>query len=233
VAAGSDFSLSVQITGNPSPFGYVWRRGSLPVAGTTNNARSNFVTLNTAVSGFTLSNLVTYTTNVVGGTTNIVSSTNRIPTTHSMRILVFNDAHTAPGVNWPFTITVLPDADQDGIPDMIEQGLGLATNNAADATGDLDLDGMNNRDEFLAGTDPTNSLSFLKIEQSIIPGLATVQVAVVSNRTYTVQYTDALGSGGWTKLGDIVARPNNRIESFTDPAWTSNRFYQVVLPQQP
>jgi hypothetical protein len=55
----------------------------------------------------------------------------------------------------------------------------------------------------------------------------------VSNRTYTVQFTDQLNSGAWSRLADIVARANNRVESFTDPAWTTNRFYRVVTPRQP
>ena len=34
-------------------------------------------------------------------------------------------------------------------------------------------------------------------------------------------------------LADIVARTNNRVETFTDPAWTTNRFYRVAVPRQP
>jgi hypothetical protein len=30
-----------------------------------------------------------------------------------------------------------------------------------------------------------------------------------------------------------VARPNNRVETFTDPTWTTNRFYRVAVPRQP
>ena len=58
-------------------------------------------------------------------------------------------------------------------------------------------------------------------------------MAAVSNRTYTVQYTDQLGSGNWQRLSDVVARPTNRVEQFTDPAWTTNRYYRVALPRQP
>jgi hypothetical protein len=92
---------------------------------------------------------------------------------------------------------------------------------------------MNNRDEYTAGTDPANPASYLKIEQGIIPGTAAVRVAAVSNRTYTVQFNDNLNSSAWSRLADIVARPNNRVEVFIDPTWTTNRFYRVVLPAQP
>ena len=60
-----------------------------------------------------------------------------------------------------------------------------------------------------------------------------VNFAVVSNRTYTVQYTDTLPGVNWQKLADVVSRPSNRVEVFIDPAWTTNRFYRVVLPRQP
>jgi hypothetical protein len=40
-------------------------------------------------------------------------------------------------------------------------------------------------------------------------------------------------TASWSRLADIVARTNNRVESFTDPTWTSNRLYRVVTPRQP
>ena len=92
---------------------------------------------------------------------------------------------------------------------------------------------MNNRAEFIAGTDPTNNLSYLKIEQSITPGVANIEFAAVSNHTYTVQYNDALNAGAWTRLRDVVARSTNQVWTVSDPAWTTNRYYRVVTPRQP
>lgn len=48
-----------------------------------------------------------------------------------------------------------------------------------------------------------------------------------------MQYSDALGAGTWSKLADVVARSTNRVEVIVDPAWTTNRFYRVVTPEQP
>jgi hypothetical protein len=214
IAAGSDFTLSVEVTGNPLPMAYSWRRGSIIIATNSGNYRSNFVTLNSTAAGLILTN-------------NMPSSN------YTMRLVVYNDANSSPGVLTVFTNTVLADFDHDGIPDVVENELGLSTNNASDAALDLDGDGMSNRAEYLAGTDPTNAASYLKIEQAILPGAAAVRVAAVSNRTYTVQFTDRAGSGVWSRLGDIVARPFNRVETFADPNWTTNRFYRVVLPRQP
>jgi hypothetical protein len=211
IAAGSDFTMSVEVTGNPLPMAYSWRRSSIVIATNSGNYRSNFVTLNSSAVGLFLTN-------------NILS------TNYTMRLVVYNDANNAPGILVSFTNTIVADLDRDGIADPFEQSVGLSTNNAADALLDLDGDGLSNRAEYLAGTDPASNLSYLRIEQG--PGAATVSVAAVSNRTYTVQYSDVLAPGVWNRLGDIVARPNNRVESFTDPDWTTNRFYRVVLPRQ-
>jgi len=212
VVEGSDFSHSVEVTGNPVPFAYSWRRGSIIIASNYGNFRSNFITLNTTAAGLTLTN-------------------NQASSNYTMRLIVYNEANNQPGILVAFTNTVLADFDRDGIPDVVENDLGLNTNNAADAALDGDGDGMSNRAEYLAGTDPASNLSYLRIEQG--PGAATVSVAAVSNRTYTVQFTDDFNSGVWSRLADIVARPSNRVESFIDGGWNTNRFYRVVMPARP
>ncbi len=216
VAAGSDFTMSVAAAGNPRRFAYSWRRniGSVVINTNSGNYATNFVTLNTASAFLFLTN-------------------NMLSSNFVMRIVVYNDANTAPGATTTFNITVMADSDRDGIPDLVELGLGLDTNNVADALGDLDNDGMSNRAEFLAGTDPTNSLSYLKIEENIAAGAAMVQFAAVSNHTYTVQYTDALGTQPWLKLADVPGRTTNFVAEMPDPDWTTNRYYRVVLPRQP
>ena len=216
VAAGSDFSLSVAVTGNPREFAYSWRRnlGSLVVNTNSGNYGTNFITLNTTTASLNLTN-------------NILSSN------FVMRIVIYNDANRAPGATTTFNVTVLEDSDRDGIPDVVELGLGLDTNNVADASGDLDNDGMSNRAEYLAGTDPTNSLSYLRIEENIVSGLSAVQFAAISNRTYSVQFTDSLGTSPWVKLADVPARSTNFVVELPDLNWATNRYYRVVLPRQP
>ena len=150
------------------------------------------------------------------------------------RVVATNRASPSVVVNVPFYITTLLDTDHDGIPDSVETALGLDPNVAADALLDLDGDGMSNLAEYLAGTDPGNPNSYLRIDHTITPGVGAVNFAAVSNRTYTVQYTDALPpAANWQRLADIVSRPSNRVEVFLDPSWRTNRFYRAVTPRQP
>lgn len=51
-----------------------------------------------------------------------------------------------------FAVLAGADANTNGLPDTFE-----AENNVTDPGGDPDLDGLNNQDEYLAGTDPNNS----------------------------------------------------------------------------
>jgi len=63
---------------------------------------------------------------------------------------------TEPGVDVFMTSAAVGalDTDRDGMPDSWETAHAFSPTNAADATQDADSDGVNNRDEWLAGTDP-------------------------------------------------------------------------------
>jgi hypothetical protein len=205
VPAGSRVNLSVIIQGSPPPFGYQWRSNSLVMPLAVSDSRTNFFSIRT--------------------------STNAATATY--RIVVTNAASQGNGVVATFAITTVPDTDLDGLPDTVEVALGLNPNDPADGGADLDNDGVSNRDEYIAGTNPNDANSYLRIDLNSIPGLASVKFAAVTNRTYSIQYTDQLPSAGpWNKLADFVARTTNRIEVVVDPGWTTNRFYRVALPAQ-
>ena len=212
VVAGGDFTMSVEVTGNPLPFAYSWRRGSIVIATNSGNFRSNFITLNSTAAGLILTN-------------DILSSN------YTMRLVVYNDANNAPGVLVTFTNTVLADIDGDGLSDLFEQTF-FGNNAAADRNADSDGDGMLNWQEQTAGTDPTNTLSYLRINSIASPGPTTVTFGAVSNRTYSVQYSDSFALGAWSTLASLPARSTNWTAMISDPASTTNRFYRLVTPKR-
>ena len=145
----------------------------------------------------------------------------------------FLDEIYEPVVRWNRWWFEHSDMDGDGMPDIWEAVHGINTNNASDTWLDSDADGMPNWQEYLAGTDPTDALSYLKIESITANSVATLMFHAVSNKTYTVEYTGSSVAEAWSKLADVVARPVNREERVTDPAYQTNRFYRLVTPSQP
>lgn len=205
VVAGGQVTLSCTITGNPPPFTYQWRIGSTPIHTNVSDAPMDFYTF-TAPS---------------------------IAVTQSYRVVVKNAASPSGGVSHPTlaAVIVLGDTDHDGIPDDWESGYGLSPTNNSDANIDSDGDTMSNRAEYIAGTDPTDSTSYLKFEQMTgIGGSGRVSFVAQANRTYTVQYKDEL-AGEWVTLADVVARSTNHLETVVDPGPLTNRFYRLVTPQ--
>jgi hypothetical protein len=204
VASNGSISASVVIRGNPPPFFYRWNEGSTARVTNTSDFRTNTM----AYGPITNSGLRLW------------------------RVIVTNEANIAQTANSPFYVLNLVDSDHDGIPDEWESQYNLDPNSDTDRNLDKDGDGLSNYAEYYAGTNPTNAASFLRVDLTVSPGQAQVQLGVISNRTYSVQYRDDLGLGLWQNLGTVLSRTNNRTETFLDPGWTTKRFYRAVTPAQ-
>ena len=86
-------------------------------------------------------------------------------------------------------------------------GFGLATDGSADFI-DSDGDGMNNWQEWIAGTGPTNALSVLRMlaPTSRVPGI-TVQWQSAKGVTYFLQRSTNLNSSFTTLATDLFGYP--------------------------
>jgi len=133
------------------------------------------------------------------------------------------------------------DSVGDGIPDTWRaqyfpdvDATGTTTNNLSCATCDPDGDGQSNLQEYLAGTDPTNSASALRITAVTRIG-ADIQVSFtsVNGKFYTLKRCDSIG-GAWTTLVDNIPG-NDGIQQATDigGAGRASAFYRVELNQSP
>ncbi len=202
VVQGGSFTAGVQVRGNPPPFGYYWRQGAAAVATIVSESTNSFYTRSNAQ----LSNAGTY------------------------RIVITNAAQPGLSLNATFIVSVLADADQDGLADAWEVEAGLDTNNVADAAMDLDGDQMTSLQEFIAGTNPADASSYLKVEPLGTGSSALVTFQAVSNRTYSVEQTIEIGTAPWTKVADVHAAPTNRVVTVTAPFSSTNRYFRLKTP---
>jgi hypothetical protein len=146
-------------------------------------------------------------------------------------VVVVSNALTAAVLSSRANLTVLLDSDGDGLPDAYESVHGLNPTDATDALSDPDGDGLNNADEFVAGTDPHDSSNQLRVHRIAgDTGGALIEFHASSNKTYLVQYRDAVALEGWQPLLRVAARETNRLESVVDSVPSATRYYRLVTP---
>ena len=230
IASGAPLHVSAILQAWPPPCLFQWRRGNISIGFETSSPSTtistNFTSFNSGPTGFT---------NSLGSFSNAFN----------LRLYFSNLANLAlePMTNYPAfgpginNVFVVADSDGDGVPNYIEAALNLETNNAADGLLDKDLDGLSNADEYRAGTEINNATNVLRISLTNVMGSAMLSFDAVSNRTYSLQFADAFSNAippaAWSRLADVPNWTNSRTLLIADPAWTTNRFYRVVIPRAP
>lgn len=125
---------------------------------------------------------------------------------------------------------VWKDTDGDGLADDWEQQYFGSTTGAI-TNADADGDGFSNLQEFLAGTDPTNATSALRITavSPTDPDIV-INYDAVANKRYELQFTEDLLTSNWTGIATNTVLATGSAQ-FTDAgaASFSNRFYRVRL----
>jgi hypothetical protein len=121
------------------------------------------------------------------------------------------------------------DSNADGLPDAWERTyFGTLS---VDPNADADADGMSNRQEYLAGTNPTNALDRFEITAYATTTGGTnpsITWNSVLTRNYRLQKTTDLVSQIWADsgLGVIPPAGSSITRAFTDTS-TTNRFYRI------
>ncbi|PYJ59276.1 MAG: hypothetical protein DME24_13385, partial [Verrucomicrobia bacterium] len=141
---------------------------------------------------------------------------------------------TAPTAGSPNAVTTPGDTDGDGLPDAWElQYFPSISDPSATPNADPDSDGFTNLQEYLAGTDPKDPNSSLKIDSVTITGSQTsLRFTAVAGKTYTVLYRDDLSNGAWLILKNVSAQAATGPIDVTDSGAgaSGTRFYRVATP---
>ena len=127
------------------------------------------------------------------------------------------------------SIVAFVDSDNDGLPDAWE--IAHFGDLSRDGNGDFDHDGMTDRAEYLAGTDPKDPAAVLRIVQIEADPIGVHVVwQTVPGKLYRVQYKDATEEPYWNDVpGDIAASDALADQDDFTPILGRQRFYRVIL----
>jgi rhamnogalacturonan endolyase len=104
-------------------------------------------------------------------------------------------------------------------------------NPLAQAEEDPDDDGQNNRTEFIAGTNPQNSLSFFKVEISAATGGAFLLAwPSIPGKNYTIQQSTTLDSG-WQLFHSLTGSPGTSTTHLIPAPNMGKRFFRVLVEE--
>jgi hypothetical protein len=98
----------------------------------------------------------------------------------------------------------------------------------ADKNQDPDADGYTNWQEYVAGTEPKDQQSVLRLQGGVAAGSPELSFGTVSGRWYSVYSRTSLVSGAWSLLGSNVYGSGGSFQ-MTDTGKWSSVFYQLKV----
>ena len=148
------------------------------------------------------------------------------------RVLVFDSsaANLIPGdLNLTTDVFVTHlnpvDTDADGLEDGWETIYFGGLNTTAEI--DSDNDGLSNRNEFRAGTDPNSGSSKFSVESDIQAESFTLSSPAAPGHGYQLQYRTSLTAGQWQNLGEPTVAFSNTITFEAPLKPQSNAFFRI------
>ena len=203
---GDTVELGVEVDGL-KPSGYRWRRNNQIISPAINSTATNRILRVSNVQFASAGTYAVQVTNLATGTSGTNSATAEL--------------------------IVMSDFDRDRLGDAWEAQFGYSTNNPFNAGFDDDGDGRDNLAEFLAGTDPKDKESYLRIESIQMTGQGpAVGFTARTNHGYTVQFREGVARGRWQLLSQVPAptadRPVIVLDRFPQ---TAARLYRIATPQ--
>ena len=151
-----------------------------------------------------------------------------------------NSAHSEPlNANlkayaaWALWCALAADMDRDGINDEWEERYG-GTDHFTDGGHDYDFDGMNDFDEFIADTNPTNQTSFFAINDLVVTDFSLITFKSSSARMYDLEQSFNLLSNDWQRVRgqtDVVGINGTMCLTGTPSAVRSFYRIKVKVPQ--
>ncbi|MEW6156459.1 MAG: right-handed parallel beta-helix repeat-containing protein [Verrucomicrobiota bacterium] len=135
------------------------------------------------------------------------------------------------GVQFPVGTDLL-DSDHDGMPDSWEMTFGLDLLNDLDADLDVDNDGMSNKLESLAGTNPLLAESALKLEATeVTEAEVLITFRGIARRSYRVESAVDLAKSNWIVVSEVPMQTMSEVVRVVVSRGTDSNahaFYRLV-----